>query len=99
VTKNQRIRMRLRLFLRQRGNCALCGEWMNLEPVRNRQDGDEDLDFATIDHRIPQCRGGSDEEENLQLTHKRCNEAKADQVTECETTQATESPTACAEFA
>jgi 5-methylcytosine-specific restriction endonuclease McrA len=45
------------------GICGFCRQPMNGEP-------------AHIDHIIPICRGGAHAQENLQLTHARCNSRK-----------------------
>lgn len=39
-----------------------------------------DKDAATIDHWIPLSKGGTWDIDNLRLTHRQCNNWKADQV-------------------
>lgn len=48
------------------GICALCGE-----PV--------ELEDASRDHIVARSRGGSNARENIQLTHKSCNNLKGDE--------------------
>jgi 5-methylcytosine-specific restriction endonuclease McrA len=49
-----------RRLLKKIKTCAICGD-----PVTAGQ--------ASVDHRIPLSRGGSNRADNLQLAHKRCN--------------------------
>lgn len=63
-----------RIHRRDAGICALCREWV-----------DPALPYphplsATVDHRVPLSRGGTHEEENLQLAHARCNLLKGNRV-------------------
>lgn len=51
---------RTRIFERDRYRCVTCGTW-------------EDL---TIDHKIPESRGGTDDDENLQTMCRPCNCSK-----------------------
>ena len=55
-------------LLRQSTKCALCGDQI------------KDMKDASVDHKIPRSRGGSDALENLQLAHRKCNEAKGNQL-------------------
>lgn len=48
------------------GVCALCGEYVEIEE-------------ASRDHIVPRSRGGSNARENIQLTHKSCNNLKGDE--------------------
>ncbi len=48
------------------GICALCGKYVELEE-------------ASRDHIVPRSRGGSNARENIQLTHKSCNNLKGDE--------------------
>jgi len=50
-----------------KGICALCGEYVELED-------------ASRDHIIPRAAGGGNGPDNIQLTHKQCNNMKGDQV-------------------
>lgn len=56
-------------------DCAICGESIDIALPRTSKQG------ATIDHRIPLSKGGSDELDNLQLAHWICNNRKADKIT------------------
>lgn len=49
-----------------KGICALCGEYVSLEE-------------ASRDHIVPRSRGGSNARDNIQLTHKSCNNLKGDE--------------------
>ena len=56
-------------YRRSGGLCALC-----LQPVDLKMP--EGPDQPTIDHIMPQSRGGGDERSNLQLAHRGCNSRK-----------------------
>ena len=62
-------KMRQEMWVSQKGRCGLCGEEMNWGP--------EGRDW-NIDHIVPRSKGGTWARENLQITHKHCNHAKAD---------------------
>ena len=49
------------------GICALCNEYVELQD-------------ASRDHIIPRSAGGGNGPDNIQLTHKRCNNMKGDQL-------------------
>ncbi len=49
-----------------KGICALGGEYVPIEE-------------ASRDHIVPRSRGGSNARENIQLTHKSCNNLKGDE--------------------
>ena len=51
---------------KQRNRCYLCHKLMG----RDR----------TLDHILPQSKGGTDEPENVALAHKSCNSAKGDRL-------------------
>ena len=51
---------RARLFRQQRGRCAICDCPMSLA-------------LATLDHKIPRAKGGSNKLANLRVAHERCN--------------------------
>ena len=55
--------MRGRVYSKDRGICGICGK-----PV-NRYE-------FTIDHIIPLAKGGSNDEDNLQVAHEFCNKVK-----------------------
>jgi hypothetical protein len=48
-----------------KGICALCGRYVEIEE-------------ASRDHIIPRSQGGGNGRDNIQLTHKRCNNMKGD---------------------
>lgn len=54
----------LSLFLAADGVCAVCGTVVTPETV-------------SVDHVVPVSRGGNDDEDNLQLVHRRCNTSKS----------------------
>lgn len=61
-TNPQRARLRRYVLVRDRGVCWLCG-----------------LGGATtVDHIVPQSRGGSDHPSNLAAAHARCNYSRGD---------------------
>ena len=64
------------LTRRQRNRCYICHELMGdprkLPPWADR--------FPTLDHVIPQSRGGTDEIDNLRMSCRRCNLAKGDRL-------------------
>jgi HNH endonuclease len=49
------------------GICALCGGYVPLEE-------------ASRDHIVPRASGGGNEKQNIQLTHKKCNNLKGHDV-------------------
>jgi 5-methylcytosine-specific restriction endonuclease McrA len=55
-----------RLFIKSKGICYLCGQLMNSK-----------RDVLEPDHYIPVCHKGSNNEDNLRLTHRRCNRRKS----------------------
>ena len=77
MTAKRRRKLREDFFLKQLGNCALCGEKMS--PLDIAQD---DLDnpgqYATLDHILPVSKGGTNRTSNLQLAHNKCNNEKGD---------------------
>lgn len=52
------------LWLHQRGLCGVCG-WLMA-----------DLNRVEVDHIVPESQGGTDDIDNLQATHGRCNRTK-----------------------
>lgn len=58
---------RFRLHSMQNGRCALCGREILLAE-------------ATLDHRFPKSRGGSNALFNLQVAHGSCNQAKGSRL-------------------
>lgn len=66
--QNQR-ELRPKLFEKQRGLCAICGEMISEDRVHEG-------DYAQLDHIKPHSKGGLSTEENAQLVHARCNASK-----------------------
>jgi len=56
-------RVKTALLENQRGLCAYCGKRITISN-------------STIDHIIPQCKGGTWAKTNLALSHKYCNHLK-----------------------
>jgi hypothetical protein len=56
---------------RSDGMCALCGSGVDLSLRAGRHQ-------PTLDHIVPQSKGGGHERENLQLAHRGCNSRKRD---------------------
>lgn len=62
----------VRALARRDGNlCSIC-----CYPMKLRANPDKDHDAATVDHRVPRARGGTDHISNLQLAHRRCNQER-----------------------
>lgn len=59
------------LLRRRRGElrCGICGKRLSKKT-------------ANVDHIVPVSRGGTDDLENLQLAHPRCNRIKGDSLPE-----------------
>lgn len=67
--------LRERMFKKQK-RCHWCGEPMNLvSPPTNPLD-------ATIEHIVPLSKGGLDNSNNRTLAHKKCNQARGNEMTE-----------------
>lgn len=56
-----------RIYDRQNGLCAYCGQHRNIK-------------YMTVDHIIPLSKGGTDSLDNLQCTCKKCNGLKSDML-------------------
>lgn len=56
-----------KLYKRDKGICKLC-----FKPCL--------MDDATVDHVIPQSKGGFDKPKNTKLAHRYCNQLKGDTV-------------------
>lgn len=67
---------RLRIAARDSWLCALCGR-----PVDPELRWPDPLS-ASLDHVVPVSRGGSDEDDNVQLAHQRCNNRKYNKLLE-----------------
>lgn len=55
-------------FTHQRRTCGICGL-----PIATFEE-------ATVDHKVPRSRGGSNRMDNLQLAHEVCNQKKGNSV-------------------
>ena len=65
-------RLRYAIYQRDDWTCQLCFEAVD-------RDADPWSDwFPSLDHIVPQSRGGSDEWDNLRLTHRWCNAIRGD---------------------
>lgn len=72
-TKRHWHRVNLRTAVaRQNGHCFYCNT-----PFCRKHGGDRNR-LATLDHREPQARGGSDDQSNLVAACFKCNQAKGD---------------------
>lgn len=65
-----------KIILATQSVCGICGQMI-----------DKSLKYphpmsATVDHIIPCAKGGSDELDNLQLAHRKCNRLKSDKMPE-----------------
>ena len=56
-----------RIYVRDGGVCSLCGK-----PVARAE--------ASVDHVVPESKGGPTTEANMRLAHRRCNSSKQDRV-------------------
>lgn len=64
------------LAARDGSQCGICGETVDLSITRK----DSWHACPSIDHVVPRSHGGSDEGENLQLTHLGCNVRKSNRL-------------------
>lgn len=64
----------IKLFQRDKGKCALCGDYVNMEL------SSIDNYYGSIDHIIPRSRGGKHIWDNVQLAHRICNSKKRDKI-------------------
>ncbi len=67
MTKSERMAFRKKAF-GENPYCHWCDKRMILSP-----EPDELEEMATIEHLLPQSKGGTDAEWNLKLVHKKCN--------------------------
>jgi 5-methylcytosine-specific restriction endonuclease McrA len=67
-SRAQKAIRRAAIYQRDHGICHICGDAIAWE-------------YFEIDHVIPRSRGGSDDEENLKASHRRCNRHKAARLT------------------
>ena len=65
---------RLDVFERQGWKCAYCGRDFSTLPRRARRR------LLTVDHVVPTCRGGTDEDANLVAACERCNAMKGNRT-------------------
>lgn len=59
-----------RILLRDRGICQLCHEPVRLDVPHDHPDAPQ------VDHIVPWSHGGTDDDRNLRLTHRRCNRGR-----------------------
>lgn len=69
--KKQRGILITRLMSRDGMNCMKCKK-----PLSRKIVDPNDYGYITIDHIIPQSRGGQDIIQNKQLMHRKCNQDK-----------------------
>jgi hypothetical protein len=65
------------IFIRDRWLCQLCGGTID------RRLSSPDPFAATVDHRIPRVRGGTNDSLNLQAAHAICNHVRGDIPLDC----------------
>lgn len=65
------------LTIKQKGRCALCGHRFPLLADGFNESVHQGL-APTFDHIVPRAAGGSDELQNLRLTHRACNLNRGD---------------------
>lgn len=58
------------MWLRQDGKCLLCGEPIDLSILRNRYGA------ASVEHKRPVSKGGTNSPQNRALTHWECNKKR-----------------------
>lgn len=68
----QKKALRRCMWEEQSAKCPLCRLRLSLDA------SPKDPMYPTIDHKYPRSAGGGDERANLQLVHRRCNEAKGE---------------------
>ena len=68
-----------RLYRAAGGSCAYCGRRCKIRPREALRWED---DHATIDHAVPQCRGGEDHWDNFILACFKCNGDKGELTAE-----------------
>ncbi|MDL2211659.1 HNH endonuclease [Erysipelotrichaceae bacterium OttesenSCG-928-M19] len=54
--------------------CAICGQYVD-KTIKTPHP-----ESAEVDHIIPKNKGGTDSLNNLQLSHRKCNRAKSDNL-------------------
>lgn len=67
---NKPLPFRMRLWVRQHYRCGICGR-----QIRRRY---LFTDHVNLDHIVAKSKGGTRDPDNLSLTHKECNQMKAD---------------------
>lgn len=63
-----------RILQRDHGTCQLCGQPVDTTVHWTHPNAPQ------VDHIIPIRHGGPDTDNNLALTHRRCNRAKSDRI-------------------
>ena len=74
--RSQVFKKNKKIILATQSICGICGQ-----PVDKSIKYPDPLS-PTVDHIIPCAKGGSDELDNLQLAHRKCNRLKSDQMPE-----------------
>ena len=67
LTKAQKREVKYQLWQKSK-TCGICNKQL------------PGLKHSTLDHITPLGKGGKDEEDNLQLTHWKCNNKKGDKI-------------------
>lgn len=67
MSKNKEIRHRYKVFERDGYECWYCGLQLDADAPGN------DSLCPTLDHKVPMCRGGNDDESNLVTACRSCN--------------------------
>lgn len=74
--RSQVFKKNKKIILATQSICGICGQ------VVDKSIKYPDPMSPTVDHIIPCAKGGSDDLDNLQLAHRKCNRLKSDQMPE-----------------